>query len=300
MKHTFIAIIGLTLWFSSSRSLANSEMRDWKMSSGEQIRAEIESIDEEKKLVRVRAENGIENQYAISDFSPLDQAWLVEWIETAEEMESKVAALGGKLEHAQAKGATTVTDYYVYHPSMQADGAAARPMMILFDPSGKGRRYLLRHIEAGESAKITLVSCDVFRNHMEGDHLTRFREMLEIIRANVPHDPTKMFLGGTSGGAWRAFNYSARFSEVRWAGIYSNGGWLGGMKDWELPYPAGMRVAMVNGNNDLAANNWLEADTSILQKRNITVSVHAFEGGHQIPPSSVQTKAFRWLLGEIQ
>ena len=57
-----------------------------------------------------------------------------------------------------------------------------------------------------------------------------------------------------------------------------------------------MRVAMVNGDKDVAANQWIKRDSAVLQKAGCAVSVHAFEGGHQLAPPSVQIKALRWLL----
>jgi hypothetical protein len=43
---------------------------------------------------------------------------------------------------------------------------------------------------------------------------------------------------------------------------------------------------------------YLERDTARLQQAGCKVSVHAFKGGHQEPPPSVQEKAFRWLPGD--
>lgn len=54
--------------------------------------------------------------------------------------------------------------------------------------------------------------------------------------------------------------------------------------------------AMVNGDKDHGANSIIDRDTAWLQSRGCIVSVHAFEGGHQMPPPSVMTKALRWLL----
>ena len=57
-----------------------------------------------------------------------------------------------------------------------------------------------------------------------------------------------------------------------------------------------MRVAMVNGNQDPSGDYHLKRDTVRLQQAGCKISVHMFEGGHQVPPPSVQEKAFRWLL----
>ena len=56
-----------------------------------------------------------------------------------------------------------------------------------------------------------------------------------------------------------------------------------------------MRVAMVNGDKD-HANRAIKKDTEVLHRAGSAVSVHAFEGGHQMPPPSVLTKGLRWLL----
>ena len=117
--------------------------------------------------------------------------------------------------------------------------------------------YLKRHIEAGEAANFILIALGSFRNSTNDDFVAelekRFEEILPLIVEQVKFDPKRLFLGGNSGGAWRAFDYSTKF-DWPWAGIYSNGGHLGyhydKFYDNPPPYPAGMRVAMVNGNND--------------------------------------------------
>ena len=83
-----------------------------------------------------------------------------------------------------------------------------------------------------------------------------------------------------------------------WAGIYSNGGWLGGEEYYNAPYPSGMRIAMVNGNQDKAANHYVKPDSNVLIKAGNTVGVIVFEGGHQEPPVHSQIQAFNWLLGQ--
>ena len=50
----------------------------------------------------------------------------------------------------------------------------------------------------------------------------------------------------------------------------------------------------------IGANQWMDGDCNVLKNRGITIPVMAFEGGHQIPPVSVQAKAFKWLLKELE
>lgn len=174
-------------------------------------------------------------------------------------------------------------------------------MMILFHPGGNGHRDILRYVEAAEAVNMTLVSCETFQNsadnpEIEAGYLERFKELLPQIEAAVPHDPKRVFMGGISGGGWRSYHYSAQIDRP-WAGIFANCSWVGDEKYWNLPYPK-MRVAMVDGDKDYGRYT-LEKDMEVIRKSGSQISVQAFEGGHQVAPPAVMTKAFKWLLGEI-
>ena len=103
-------------------------------------------------------------------------------------------------------------------------------------------------------------------------------------------------MGGNSGGAMRAYNYTAQVDRP-WAGVYANAGWMGGYDYYDWPYPSGMRIAMVNGNND-HANRWLERDGKLLSSKGNKVVVFSFDGGHQPAPPKSRSKALEWLINE--
>ena len=276
---------------------ANSEVRMWRLTDGSTLQAEIASVDEPNARMVLRTQAGEEKSVSLDALEKTDRAWVLEWIEMNEALAAKVGELGGRLEHFPGKGEKFQTGFHVFHPAGNVDPAAPRPLLILFDPSGLPMRYLLRHIEAANETKMTLVTCDYFSNRMlveEGRE--RFTELFPLIAAAVPHDPKKIFLGGTSGGALRAFVLSAQCPWAKVAGIYSNGGWLGGAEFKDEPFPAG-RICMVNGDKDHAAQAYLDEDMRVLHSRGCLIGLFAFEGGHQIPPPPVQAKAFRWLLG---
>ncbi len=247
----------------------------------------------------LRLENQTEIQLKNDDLSTIDRAWLLEWTEFGEEMQIKLTQLGGTLTcHSGGKFAT---EYTVYQPpTPEAAPTALPPLLILFHPGGNGNREIIHHLEAAKAVGLTLVSCEYFRNTgndtaLEAEMLERFTDLLPHIEATVRHDPQRMFMGGCSGGAWRSFHYAAQVQRP-WAGVYSNGGWLGGKIWYHLPYPK-MRVAMVNGNLDVAANQWVDRDGAVLKNAGNHVGVFAFEGGHQVPPPLHQFIAFEWLLG---
>jgi predicted esterase len=279
---------------------ANSEVRGWTMKNGESMEAEILSVDEKNRTLILRNEKGDELPFSFDDLGMTDNAWVMEWLDMNEELAAKVKELGGTLNRFEGQGAKFKTGYYVYHPSGEVDPSKPRPLLFLIDPSGNPMRYLLRHIEAAEQTKFIVVSAEYFRNRRTLEEMfVRFDDLIPVFDKDVAYNPQALYLGGTSGGAWAAFNTASRLENRKVAGIYSNVGWLGPDPSEDTAYPA-CRVAMVNGNKDFAVAHEAHTVTRVLQKRGCTVSLFAFEGGHQIPPVSVQVKSFRWLLGETE
>ncbi|MFA9262879.1 MAG: hypothetical protein ACEQSB_06055 [Undibacterium sp.] len=278
---------------------ANDQMREWTLVSGKKQQAEIVSYDEARKVVTLRLPNRSEFQVAEQKFSTIDRAWILQWVEQDEEAKSRLEKVGGTITEHRGVGKFSIP-YFVYHPPVRS-AAERLPMLILFHPGGNGRRGIYQHIESAAAVGITVVSLDYFRNTddnsaEEEEMLARFGELLPQIEVIVPHDEKRIFMGGISGGAWRAYHYSAQIARP-WAGILAYGGWLGGKEYGYLHYPR-MRVAMVNGDKDAAANQYIEPDSSHLQADGSVVSVHAFEGGHQLAPPTVQEKALRWLVND--
>ena len=59
-----------------------------------------------------------------------------------------------------------------------------------------------------------------------------------------------------------------------------------------------MRVAIVNGDKDEAANSYVERDQGILEKRRCEVKVFKFPGGHVVAPPDVILTAMQWIAEE--
>jgi predicted esterase len=296
VKYHFLILFLLnsftTLW-------GNTDVREWRMQDGSQLRAELVDYTPETGGVLLQIDDIEERILSFDDFSPIDQAWLVEWDEFSLQLETKLNTMGGRFEHIATSGKYP-TDLYVYYPQGHQTTVTGLPAMILFHPGGKAARYCLRHMDAAETANMVLIACGSFRNtdddfERESEMLKRFREVLpQILQTVTSIDHSKIYMGGTSGGAWRAYHYSA-WIKFPWAGIYANGGWLGGSKYYNLPYPSEMRVIMVNGDQD-HSNRSIAKVTEILEKAGNKVGLIAFEGGHQVPPTESQLKAFNWLL----
>jgi len=292
-------LLTLAIFCITHLANANDQMRDWTLAAGGQTQAEITGFDEITQIVTLRSSKGETLKLDESEFAAIDRAWILQWVEQDEEARAQLARVGGTVTRYTTTGEFATT-YSLYQPPVTAAGGETKPpLLFLFHPGGNGGRLIYRYIESAAALGVTLVSFDHFRNTandpgMEAEMLQRFTAILPQIEAAVPHDEKRMFMGGTSGGAWRSYHYSAQVTRP-WAGILAGGGWLGGEEWYDLPYPR-MRVAIVNGDKDSAANGVIEKDTQVLHRAGSFVSVHAFEGGHQMPPPSVLTKALRWLL----
>ncbi len=298
MRHPIIYLV--LVFMCLTRLSANTDERVWTLESGKSFRAELVRYDEAAGKVVLKLNNNAENQiFDANEFSVVDRAWLTEWLEFEESLDAKLKTLGGRVEHLVTTGQYP-TDLFVYYPTARQQSGPL-PGLILFHPGGKAGRHLKRHMEAGEKTGLVLIACGSFRNESTEAEAQaneeRFKEIFPQILQRVAVDPNRLFLGGTSGGALRAYRQSALIKH-HWAGIYANGGWLGGEENYNLPYPSGMRVVMVNGNQDAAANYYVKPDGAVLTKAGNLVGVISFEGGHQEPPVRSQIMAFNWLLGQ--
>ena len=135
----------------------------------------------------------------------------------------------GKVLKRTAEGPHEMT-YYVYVPTTFT-AAKPPPLLIVFSPSGSGSGMLGQVKDSAEKAGWLVVGCDKLKNSMEGIKEKEIDamedEVLNDILLSIPCQTNRVYLGGMSGGAQRAYGISARRKE-HFAGILAYGGWLGG------------------------------------------------------------------------
>jgi poly(3-hydroxybutyrate) depolymerase len=250
------------------------------------------------------SDNGEIVTYKTSEFGDLDRAWLAAWAEKNAELDEIVKNAPGKLTRHEVKGEFT-TEYYVYEPS-EAGPEENRPVLLLFNPTAKAQQYIKRFVEPAEETKLTVITLGYFHNVSlhdpqvsvkEAPMTRRFGEVWQDIQRQLKFDKARVFLGGTSGGGRRAFSYTWQYPRP-WAGVWNNGGWIGGPELASHDFPDNMRVVTINGNQDHANNAEIDHDTRALQKHGATVGIISFEGGHQMPPKDKIVQSFNWLLGK--
>ena len=280
---------------------ALAEERTWTNSKGVAINAEFVSHDQEAGKVTI-SKGGKEFSLAVDSLSEADQQWLSDRLakieaEAEAEAEAKAAEaekwkeLAGSTKSYASEGEHAVPYHVYYPPGYTGDSPPA--MIIMFSPSGNGKGMLKSVTAACSELGWVGVGCDVFKNGADSALMkTKFGELLPHIEATVVHDPVLLYMGGFSGGALRAYRYTAAFDRP-WKGVLAYGGWLGG--DSSLDCPKKMAVAVVNGTTDKAANSHNTAVLSILKKRDCAVKMFSFSGGHKMPNASVTLKAMKWI-----
>ncbi len=287
MKTSILAVILGSLFLSP----VQAESRAWSNREGKVIQAELVSYDPETKKVILKLSNGSQPTLASETLSDADQAWLDERQRNLDERAATFRASAGKTISYQSEGSHAVS-YQVYYPtSFSSESPPA--MIIMFSSGGNGKHILGSVKEACEALGWIGVGCDVFKNNTDEALLDeKWREVFPHIEKTVPHDRDLLYLGGMSGGALRAYDYSESTARP-WKGVLAFGGWLGGKET--LNCAPKMAVAIVNGDNDKNANLVMVSDVDVLEKERCKVKSFSFPGGHTIAPPVTVLEAMQWL-----
>lgn len=279
--------VSLLIWISLVLFAYGNE-RTWTSDDGKQIVGEIIRDAGDAVVLMV---NGKEFTVPLARLSAADREWIDTHRKELEARRKEYEAIAGSTKTYPKNDSQPVT-FHVYYPSSFTPDKKM-PMLILFSASARGGMILERFTESCEAMGWIGVGCDTFRNGRPDEEMDPlFEALLPIIETTVPHDPQRLYMGGISGGAARALHYTARFDRP-WKGIISCGGWLARLHD--LDYHKRMAVAWVNGDQDNAANSWVERDSDVLKSRSCKTKLFHFPGGHVIGPPETLTEAMRWV-----
>jgi len=298
---TLASLLAGTWFAAASPSMAQGGgTREWESSDGRKITAELIDYDAASGKFKIRRTDGSEFSLTRDQVSPGDREFLeahaISVAEAAARAAEQAAAAAGNTVRHPVPG-DPETAFHVYHPTSYKPPAKL-PMLILFSPGGDGAGILGAFREAAEELGWIVVGCDHLRNGMDNrEGIEVFTRMLPLIEAATPgHDPEKLYLGGFSGGASRAFNFTIDFDRP-WKGVISCGGWLG-REPRSNDYPRNMAVVFVNGDDDNGANSYVDRDTQIFKRRRGKVNTFTFPGGHVIAPTRDLVEAMKWVAQE--
>jgi len=206
---------------------------------------------------------------------------------------NKLILTAGEVLDRTTEGETHI-GYHVAVPGSY-DVAKLPPLLVVFSPGGDGKG-MMNHVKASANeVGWMVIGCDKLKNNMtEAEQTPMEKDLMNDIRKFIPYDVNRLYYGGMSGGAWRAYRMTCRFKD-KCAGVLAFGGWLGGAEDQKKPYQRKMSIAMLNGNDDKGASCWEEQDKAALERRKCKVKIFKFPGGHVMAPKEVIDKAVAWM-----
>lgn len=218
--------------------------------------------------------------------------------DTAGPSTNKIELTAGQVLHRTTSGRMQ-TKYHIAVPD-KFDSQKPPPLLVVFSPGGDGNGMMSQVRASANKVGWMVLGCDTLKNGMKAeDELPIEEELMRDIRELVPHDPARLYYGGFSGGAQRAYQMTHLFTDPC-AGILAFGGWLGGGEEQKKSFQRGMAVAMVNGDGDKGASSWEESDKTILKRRGCKVTVFHFPGGHEVAPPAIIDTAIAWLDQETK
>ena len=203
--------------------------------------------------------------------------------------------LRGEITKRVAEGSMKMT-YHVAMPEKEDERDRA-PLLVLFSPGGDGRRILEPVAPAANRYGWVAVGVDRLRNGAMDTRLMNRMEdqVLDDIFRVIPHDPKRVYLGGLSGGAMRAFSLTVRRKKDVFAGVLSMGGWLGGTQYARREYPKGLAVAMIAGDKDKGVHQWARHDAAVFIRLGGRAQMFVFPGGHQMAPTGIIRQSIKWF-----
>jgi poly(3-hydroxybutyrate) depolymerase len=206
---------------------------------------------------------------------------------------NKILLTAGQVLSRTTTGATK-TSYHIAVPD-RYDARKPPPLLVVFSPGGDGKGMMSAVRAAANKVGWMALGCDGLSNGMKDeDELRIEQELMRDIQAFIPYNPARLYYGGLSGGAQRAYQMTHLFKNPC-AGILAFGGWLGGAQEQKKPFQRNMAVAMVNGDSDKGAGSWESSDTAVLKRKGCKVKVFHFPGGHIIAPTNTIEAAVVWL-----
>ncbi len=182
--------------------------------------------------------------------------------------------------------------YALYLPA-QYDNGKQWPVIMIFDPSARGKIAVELFREAGSKYGYILACSNNSRNGPVSVNLTAAWAVLQDLDKRFHIDQKRIFVAGFSGGS--RFAMTLATSEKIIAGVIGCGA---GLPNDQLMYPSPgsdfLYYGLV-GTRDMNYPEMLELIPFLQNQTKVVAFVRSFEGGHQWPESALLTDAVEWI-----
>jgi pimeloyl-ACP methyl ester carboxylesterase len=183
--------------------------------------------------------------------------------------------------------------YALYRPA-QYDNKKSWPVILIFDPSARGRTGVNTFIEAGRKYGFILACSNNSRNGPMGDNFTAAAAMLQDVAERFTVDQRRIYVAGFSGGSRFAMAFAIK--EKRISGVIGCGAGLPNDRNYLPSGNSDFLYYGLAGNRDM---NYLEMHdlSGFFSNQTRVISyLRTFSGGHQWPGSDLITEAVEWIV----
>jgi pimeloyl-ACP methyl ester carboxylesterase len=183
--------------------------------------------------------------------------------------------------------------YALYTPA-QYDNKKSWPVILIFDPGGKGKTGINTFLEAGRKYGFILACSYNSRNGPMGDNFTAAAAMLRDVEGRFNIDKKRIYAAGFSGGSRFAMAFAV--NEKRISGVIGCGAGLPNDRNY---IPTGNSTFFYYGLAGTRDMNYLEMfDLSgfLTNQTSVISYLRTFSGGHQWPGPDLITDAVEWLI----
>jgi hypothetical protein len=183
--------------------------------------------------------------------------------------------------------------YALYRPA-QYDNKKSWPVILIFDPSARGRTGVSTFIEAGRKYGFILACSNNSRNGPMGDNFTAAAAMLQDVEERFTVDQRRIYASGFSGGSRFAMAFAVKQKKI--SGIIGCGAGLPNDRNY---LPSGNSDFLYYGMAGTRDMNYLEMHdlSGFFSNQTRVISyLRTFSGGHQWPDSDLITEAVEWLV----
>ena len=183
--------------------------------------------------------------------------------------------------------------YALYLPA-QYDSKKSWPVILIFDPSARGKTGVNTFIEAGRKYGFILACSYNSQNGPMADNFVAAAAMLLDVEERFNVDQKRIYASGFSGGSRFAMAFAV--NEKRIAGVIGCGAGLSNDNNY---LPSGNSDLLYYGMAGTHDMNYLEMHDLYAFFNNQTSVISylkTFSGGHQWPGPDLITEAVEWLI----
>jgi pimeloyl-ACP methyl ester carboxylesterase len=183
--------------------------------------------------------------------------------------------------------------YALFLPA-QFDAKKSWPVILIFDPSGRGRTGVSAFTEAGGKYGFILACSNNSRNGPMADNFTAAASMLQDINEKFSIDQKRIFAAGFSGGS--RFALSLAVKDKRIAGVIGCGAGLPGDRNLHPSKNSTFLYFGLAGNRDMNYIEMHDLPEFFSSQTSVISYFRSFDGGHEWPLPALTTEAVEWLI----